>query len=129
MLKRSLAARKTTCSWTDPNKIFYYLAFLIIAQGGGSKMWLSQNFAYRRIEGVTKWLQNLLQKHDVTWLKRWRLISSMNQIYFVIQVKLKNHSHLLYCSALLGSNQLVTYIPNYIDLFNDEDTDKQNYIA
>ena len=28
-----------------------------------------------------------------------------------------NQSHLLDCEALIGSNQLVTYIPNYEDNF------------
>ena len=45
------------------------------------------------------------------------------------KVKECNQSHLLYCSSLIGSNQLVTYIPNYEDIFNDEDTEEQNFIA
>ena len=40
-----------------------------------------------------------------------------------------NQPHLLYCEALIGSNQLITYIPNYEDIFNDEDTEEQNFIA
>ena len=40
-----------------------------------------------------------------------------------------NQSHLLDCEALIGSNQLVTYIPNYEDIFNDDDTDEQYFIA
>ena len=43
--------------------------------------------------------------------------------------KVCNQSHLLDCKALIGSNQLVTYIPNYEDIFNDEDTEEQNFIA
>ena len=45
------------------------------------------------------------------------------------KVKECNQSHLLYCSSIIGSNQLVTYIPNYEDIFNDEDTEEQNFIA
>ena len=40
-----------------------------------------------------------------------------------------NQSHLIYCNALIGSNQLVTYIQNYEDIFNDEETEEQNFIA
>ena len=40
-----------------------------------------------------------------------------------------NQSHLLNCKALIGSNQLVTYIPNCEDIFNDDDTDEQYFIA
>ena len=40
-----------------------------------------------------------------------------------------NQSHLLYCPALIGSNQLVTYIPNYEDLFDDDNRDEQCFIA
>ena len=38
-------------------------------------------------------------------------------------------SHLLYCSKLIGSNQLVSYIPEYQDIFNDDDPKEQCYIA
>ena len=40
-----------------------------------------------------------------------------------------NQRHLLECQALIGSNELFSYIPNYEDVFNDEDTREQNYIA
>ena len=40
-----------------------------------------------------------------------------------------NQSHLLYCSALIGSNELITYIPYYEDIFNDEDPKEQCFIA
>ena len=40
-----------------------------------------------------------------------------------------NQSHLLYCPALIGSNQLVTYIPNYEDLFDDDNREEQCFIA
>ena len=40
-----------------------------------------------------------------------------------------NQSHLLYCSSLLGSNQLISYIPDYKDIFNDNDTEEQYFIA
>ena len=40
-----------------------------------------------------------------------------------------NQSHLLYCNTLIGSNQLVTYIPRYEDIFNDDDIEEQNFIA
>ena len=36
--------------------------------------------------------------------------------------------HLLYCSYLLGKNELLTYIPDYKDLFNGEMED-QVYIS
>ena len=45
------------------------------------------------------------------------------------RLKVCNQSHLLYCEALLGSNQLITYIPNYEDIFNDENIDEQCFIA
>ena len=37
--------------------------------------------------------------------------------------------HLSQCSALLGSNKLLTYIFNYSDMLNDENTEKEEYIA
>ena len=40
-----------------------------------------------------------------------------------------NQSHLLNCSKLIGSNQLVSYIPEYQDIFNDDDPKEQCYIA
>lgn len=40
-----------------------------------------------------------------------------------------NQSHLLYCSKLIGSNSLVSYIPEYQDIFNDDDPKEQCYIA
>ena len=40
-----------------------------------------------------------------------------------------NQPHLLYCPALLGSNQIVTYIPNYEDLFDDTNKEEQCFIA
>ena len=40
-----------------------------------------------------------------------------------------NQSHLLYCSSLIGSNQLISYIPDYKDIFNDNDTEEQYFIA
>ena len=36
-----------------------------------------------------------------------------------------NQSHLMYCPALLGSNQLITYIPNYKDVFDDNNMEEQ----
>ena len=30
---------------------------------------------------------------------------------------------------LIGKNKLVSYIPNYIDIFNDNDIKEQGYIA
>ena len=32
-----------------------------------------------------------------------------------------SQSHLLYCPELIGSNELVTYIPDYQDIFDDDD--------
>ena len=40
-----------------------------------------------------------------------------------------NQPHLLYCKKLLGSNQLVTYIPNYDDIFDDDNPEEQCFIA
>ena len=40
-----------------------------------------------------------------------------------------NQKHLLECSALLGRNELLTYIPNYIDIFDNENSTEQEYIA
>ena len=40
-----------------------------------------------------------------------------------------NQSHLLYCSKLIGSNQLITYIPVYEDIFDDNDPEEQCFIA
>ena len=40
-----------------------------------------------------------------------------------------NQSHLLYCEALIGSNQLITYIPNYEDIFNNNNVEEQYFIA
>ena len=40
-----------------------------------------------------------------------------------------NQSHLIYCNALIGSNQVVTYIPTYEDIFNDDEIEEQNFIA
>ena len=37
--------------------------------------------------------------------------------------------HLMECSALIGSNELLTYIPHYNDVFDDENPDEQYYIA
>ena len=40
-----------------------------------------------------------------------------------------NQPHLLNCPALLGRNQLVTYIPNYEDIFDDYNKEEQCFIA
>ena len=37
--------------------------------------------------------------------------------------------HLLQCSSLIGSIELLTYIPNYNDIFDDKNTEEQFYIA
>ena len=37
--------------------------------------------------------------------------------------------HLLDCSKLLGSNQLVTYVPNYEEIFDNENPEEQYCIA
>ena len=36
-----------------------------------------------------------------------------------------NQSHLLYCSALLGSNQILIYTPTYEDLCDDNNKEEQ----
>ena len=41
----------------------------------------------------------------------------------------RNQYHLLYCSMLIRSNQLVSNIPEYGDSFNDDDPKKQCFIA
>ena len=40
-----------------------------------------------------------------------------------------DQKHLLECPKLIGKNELVSYIPNYIDIFNDNDITDQVYIA
>ena len=40
-----------------------------------------------------------------------------------------NQEHLLECSALIGKNELLTYIPNYIDIFDNENIHEQMYIS
>ena len=40
-----------------------------------------------------------------------------------------NQPHLLYCQKLLGSNELVKYIPNYEDIFDDNNPEEQCFIA
>ena len=40
-----------------------------------------------------------------------------------------NQPHLLHCKKLLGSNQLITYIPNYKDIFYDDNLEEQLVIA
>ena len=39
-----------------------------------------------------------------------------------------SQKHLLECSTLIGKNEIVSYIPNYIDIFNDNDIKEQVYI-
>ena len=36
-----------------------------------------------------------------------------------------DQKHLLECSALIGKNEIVSYIPDYIDIFNDNDIREQ----
>ena len=40
-----------------------------------------------------------------------------------------NQSHLLYCEKLIGSNELVSYIPDYVDIYNDNEPEEQFFIA
>ena len=40
-----------------------------------------------------------------------------------------NQSHLLYCPKLIGSNKIIAYIPEYEDIFNDNDPVEQCFIA
>ena len=40
-----------------------------------------------------------------------------------------DQKHLLECTKLIGKNELVSYIPNYIDIFNDNNIKEQHYIA
>ena len=40
-----------------------------------------------------------------------------------------NQEHLLDCKKLIGSNELVTYIPTYIDIIVDDHTEEQFYNA
>ena len=37
--------------------------------------------------------------------------------------------HSMYFEALIGSNQIITYIPNYEDMFNDDNIEEQCFIA
>ena len=43
-------------------------------------------------------------------------MKAINHIYFTVK-------------KLLGSNQLVTYIPNYEDIFDDDNPEEQYFIA
>ena len=45
------------------------------------------------------------------------------------QISECNQSHLLYCKSLIGSNQLISYIPDYEDIFNDNNPKEQCFIA
>ena len=40
-----------------------------------------------------------------------------------------SQSHLLSCKMLIGSNEIVSYIPEYKDIFNDKDIEEQCHIA
>ena len=40
-----------------------------------------------------------------------------------------NQSHLLYCTKLIEINEIVTYTPEYEDIFNDSDPKDQLHIA
>ena len=40
-----------------------------------------------------------------------------------------NQKHLLECKSQLGSNELVTYIPNYEDIFDNDNLKEQVYIV
>ena len=40
-----------------------------------------------------------------------------------------DQKHLLECSELIGKNEIVSYIPDYKDIFNDNDIHEQQYIA
>ena len=40
-----------------------------------------------------------------------------------------NQSHLIYCKNFIESNELVTYIPTYEDIFDDSNPEEQNFIA
>ena len=40
-----------------------------------------------------------------------------------------DQKHLLECSELLGKNEIVSYIPNYVNIFNNEDIHEQDYIT
>ena len=40
-----------------------------------------------------------------------------------------NQSHLLYCSTLIVSNKLISYIPEYQDILYDDDQKEQFYIT
>ena len=40
-----------------------------------------------------------------------------------------DQKHLLECSELIGKNEILSYIPNYIDIVNDNDIREQEDIA
>ena len=40
-----------------------------------------------------------------------------------------NQSHLLYCDKLIGSNELVSYIPSYVEIHNDNEPEEQFFIT
>ena len=52
-----------------------------------------------------------------------------NQICNACKKNECNQSHLLICPALIGRNQLITYVPNYEDLFDDDNIEEQCFVA
>ena len=52
-----------------------------------------------------------------------------NFICNICLISESNQPHLLHCKTLLGSNQLVTYIPNYEDIFDNDNPEEQYFIA
>ena len=48
-----------------------------------------------------------------------------NFICDLCKISVCNQAHLLYCCKLIGSNELVSYIPEYEDIFDDNNPEEQ----
>ena len=52
-----------------------------------------------------------------------------NLLCKICQIENCTQKHLLYCKKLLGLNEYLTYIPEYEDIFDDDNIEEQMYIA
>ena len=83
------------------------------------------NFSRDISKFMAKTLCHMIEKVKMNFQQEYK----PNFMCNTCMVKICNQSHLLYCEALIGSNQLVTYIPNYEDIFDDDKTEEQYFIA
>ena len=78
---------------------------------------------------TTKFIAKV-QAHMVETIKiNFQSNHTPNLICNPCQMSECNQSHLLSCTKLIGSNEIVTYIPEYEDIFNDNDPKEQLFIA